>query len=121
MNMPQHVLDQDIKTCQQSTFKTYKEESSPSDVYDVRYARNAGDTYKSNKLNVEWTEVEETAGCLQVAADYREQQIFNIKHGTCIAKVIENVDPATFCSTIDGQAAIPQTTVMHGHSATCAE
>ena len=38
--------------------------------YDVRNGRNAGDTYKSNKLNVdEWTEVDEIAGYLQAAAD----------------------------------------------------
>ena len=38
--------------------------------YDVRNGRNADDTYKSNKLNVdEWTEVDEIAGYLQVAAD----------------------------------------------------
>ena len=35
---------------------------APVMFYDVRNGRNAGDTYKSNKLNVdEWTEVDEIA------------------------------------------------------------
>ena len=71
--------------------------------YDVRNGRNAGDTYKSNKLNVdECTEVEEIAGYLQVAAD-ASQMMDGGKYPTSrsvlpyIAKVIESVhvDPAT--------------------------
>ena len=73
INKPQHVLDQDVKTRWQSTLKTCKvlhKNQAPVMFYDVRNGRNAGDTYKSNELNVdEWTEVEEIAGCLQVAED----------------------------------------------------
>ena len=99
--------------------------------YDVRNARNAGDTYKLNKLSVdEWTEVEEIAGCLQVAAD-ASQMMEGGKYATsglvlpCIAKVIESVDPATKIlfpeRTVDGQVAVPtnsfQATVMRGRAA----
>ena len=51
----EHVLDQDVKTRWRSTFKTCKvlhENQAPVMFYDVRNGRNAGDTYKSNKLNV---------------------------------------------------------------------
>ena len=104
MNKPQHVLDQDVKTRWRSTFKTCKvlhENQAPVMFYDVRNGRNAGNTYKSNKLNVdEWTEFEEIAGCLQVAAD-ASQMMEGDKYPTsslvlpCIAKVIESMDPAT--------------------------
>ena len=65
--------------------------------YDVRNGRNAGDTYKSNKLNVdECTEVEEIAGYLQVAAD-ASQMMDGGKYPTSssVLKVIKSVDPAT--------------------------
>eukprot|EP00731_Ephydatia_muelleri_P000746 Em0001g746a len=134
MNKPQHVLDQDVKTRWRSTFKTCKilhENQAPVMFYDVRNARNAGDTYKLNKLSVdEWTEVEEIAGCLQVAAD-ASQMMEGGKYATsglvlpCIAKVIESVDPATKIlfpeRTVDGQVAVPtnsfQATVMRGRAA----
>ena len=134
MNKPQHVLDQDVKTRWRSTFKTCKvlhENQAPVMFYDVRNARNAGDTYKLNKLSVdEWTEVEEIAGCLLVAAD-ASQMMEGGKYATsglvlpCIAKVIESVDPATKIlfpeRTVDGQVAVPtnsfQATVMRGRAA----
>ena len=134
MNKPQHVLDQDVKTRWRLTFKTCKilhENQAPVMFYDVRNARNAGDTYKLNKLSVdEWTEVEEIAGCLQVAAD-ASQMMEGGKYATsglvlpCIAKVIESVDPATKIlfpeRTVDGQVAVPtnsfQATVMRGRAA----
>ena len=134
MNKPQHVLDQDVKTRWRSTFKSCKvlhENQAPVMLNDVRNGRNAGDTYKSNKLNVdEWTEVEEIAGCLQVAAD-ASQMMEGGKYPTsslvlpCIAKVIESVDPATKIlvpeRTVDGHVTVPtnsfQETVMCGRAA----
>ena len=61
------------------------ENQAPVMFYDVRNGRNAGDTYKSNKLNVyEWTKVEEIAGYLQVAAFASPSQMMdagaNIQH-----------------------------------------
>ena len=106
-NKPQHVLDQDVKTWWRSTCKVLHENQAPVMFYDVRNGRNAGDTYKSNKLNVdEWTEVEEIAGYLQVAAD-ASQMMDRGKYPTsslvlpCVAKVIgsatKNVVPIAYC------------------------